>query len=169
MFHIIFSLLIFSLAYHTQELATSSQLLKTFPFILLYAGKDTLKGKWFQKQKDPIFGNELKNLIKNNKVDVKPKVTQVIDHEVQFKDNTRRTFTSIIWATGFVPYYDWMAIEGVTSDDEKPIHNRGITNIKGLYFIGLPWQYQRGSALICGVSLDANYLIPVIISNISKA
>ncbi|MCK0473710.1 NAD(P)/FAD-dependent oxidoreductase [Halalkalibacter sp. APA_J-10(15)] len=138
-------------------------------FGLLYAGKDTLKGKWFQKQKDPIFGNELKNLIKHNKVDVKPKVTQVIDDEVQFKDNTRRTFTSIIWATGFVPSYDWMTIEGVTSDDGKPIHNRGITNIKGLYFIGLPWQYQRGSALICGVSLDANYLIPIIISNISKA
>ena len=137
-------------------------------FGLLFAGKDSLKGKWFQKQNDPIFGNELKKLIRNRKVDVKPKVTHVNDAEVHFKDNTRRKFTSIIWSTGFVPSYDWINIEGVISNDGKPIHTRGITHIKGLYFIGLPWQYQRGSALICGVSLDAKYLVPTIISNVSK-
>ncbi|WP_078393764.1 flavin-containing monooxygenase [Shouchella patagoniensis] len=138
-------------------------------FGLLYAGKNTLKGKWFQKQNDPIFGKELKKLIRNRKVDVKPKVTHVNDTEVHFKNNTRRKFTSIIWSTGFVPSYDWINIEGVISNDEgKPIHTRGITNIKGLYFIGLPWQYQRGSALICGVSLDAEYLVSTIILNMSK-
>lgn len=137
-------------------------------FGLLFAGKDSLKGKWFQKQNDPIFGKELKKLIRSRKVDVKPKVTHVNDAEVHFKDNTRRKFTSIIWSTGFVPSYDWINIEGVISNDGKPIHTRGITHIKGLYFIGLPWQYQRGSALICGVSLDAKYLVPTIISNVSK-
>ncbi len=135
-------------------------------FGLLYAGKDTLKGKWVQRRYDPIFGKELKNLIQNKKVDVKPKVTHVIDTEVQFKNNTRRKFSSIIWSTGFVPDYNWINVEGIISDDGHPIHNRGITDIKGLYFIGLPWQYQRGSALICGVSLDAKYLVPTIISNV---
>ncbi|MUK87850.1 SidA/IucD/PvdA family monooxygenase [Ornithinibacillus sp. L9] len=135
---------------------------------LLYAGEDTLKGKWFQKQNDPIFGKELKKLIKNKIVDVRPKVIQVSDTEVCFEDNTRKKFESIIWSTGFIPSYEWINIEGVISDDGKPIHKRGITKVNGLYFIGLPWQYQRGSGLICGVSLDANYLVPTIMSNVSK-
>jgi putative flavoprotein involved in K+ transport len=132
---------------------------------LLFAGKDTIKGSWFQKQNDPIFGKELKTLIQNKKVDVKPKAIQVSETEVLFEDGTQRDFKSIIWSTGFVPSYDWIHIEGVISDEGKPIHKRGITEIRGLYFIGLPWQYQRGSALICGVGRDAEHLLGSVLSN----
>ncbi|MBG9546929.1 flavin-containing monooxygenase [Cytobacillus firmus] len=132
---------------------------------LLFAGTDTIKGSWFQKQKDPIFGKELKTLIQNKKVDVKPKVLHVSGTEVLFGDGTQRNFESIIWSTGFVPSYEWIRIEDVVSDEGKPIHKRGITGIKGLYFIGLPWQYQRGSALICGVGKDAEYLLSAVLSN----
>ncbi|MEK3856211.1 NAD(P)-binding domain-containing protein [Cytobacillus sp. FSL H8-0458] len=135
---------------------------------LLFPGKDTIKGSWFQKQKDPIFGKELKTLIHNKKVDVKPKARQVSDTAVLFEDGTQRNFVSIIWSTGFVPSYDWIHIEGVISDEGIPIHKRGITEIRGLYFIGLPWQYQRGSALICGVGRDAEYLASVILSGRSQ-
>lgn len=128
---------------------------------LLYAGTNTLKGKWFRKQKDPIFGKELQTLIKNKKVTVKPRVVHVGDMGVVFEDQTLQKFDSIIWATGFVPSYEWIHIERVTQNG-KPVHNRGIADVKGLYFIGLPWQHQRGSALICGVSKDAEYLVPFI-------
>ncbi|MBY6051683.1 NAD(P)/FAD-dependent oxidoreductase [Cytobacillus firmus] len=131
---------------------------------LLFAGTDTIKGSWFQKQKDPIFGKELKTLIQTKKVDVKPKVLQVSGTEVLFGDGIQRNFESIIWSTGFVPSCEWIHIEGVVSAEGKPIHKRGITEIKGLYFIGLPWQYQRGSALICGVGRDAEYLASVVLS-----
>lgn len=132
---------------------------------LLHAGIDTLKGRWFKNLKDPIFGNELKGLIKNKKVYVKPKVIEVNNSEVIFEDHSRLKFDSIIWSTGFVPSYDWIKIKEVISTDGKPIHTRGRTNSEGLFFIGLPWQYQRGSGLICGVSKDAEYLIPIILSN----
>ncbi|MFC5735551.1 flavin-containing monooxygenase [Cytobacillus gottheilii] len=128
---------------------------------LLYAGADTIKGKWFRKQKDPIFGKELQTLIKNQKITVKPRVVQVGDKGVVFEDQTLQKFDSIIWATGFVPSYEWIQIEHVTHNG-KPVHNRGIADVKGLYFIGLPWQHQRGSALICGVSKDAEYLAQFI-------
>ena len=32
----------------------------------------------------------------------------------------------------------------------------------GLYFIGLPWMYTRGSATLGGVSKDASYLTNII-------
>ncbi|WP_088101975.1 flavin-containing monooxygenase [Halalkalibacter urbisdiaboli] len=135
---------------------------------LLYAGVDTKRGKWFKKQKDPIFGKELKGYIKNKQVQLKPKVVSVIGKEVVFEDHSRQTFDTVIWATGFVPSYEWISIEGVKDSDGKPIHKRGISEIDGLYFLGLPWQYQRGSALICGVSHDANYLLSHILTNLQK-
>ncbi|MCY8034297.1 flavin-containing monooxygenase [Bacillus sonorensis] len=129
---------------------------------LLYAGVDTKKGRWFRKQNDPIFGKELKTLIVNRKINVKPKVVSVKGNEILFEDHSKDSFNNIIWSTGFFPSYEWIDIEGVTSSNGRPIHNRGISPIKGLYFIGLPWQYQRGSALICGVGRDAKYLISFI-------
>jgi len=40
----------------------------------------------------------------------------------------------------------------------KPIHRRGITSAPGLYFLGLSWQWTRGSALIGWVGRDAGFL-----------
>ncbi|QNK89133.1 NAD(P)-binding domain-containing protein [Sporosarcina sp. resist] len=132
-------------------------------FGLLYAGVNTKKGSWFRKQSDPIFGYKLKTLITERKVNVKPKVVRVEGNEVLFEDNSVHSFENIVWSTGFIPSYDWIRIDGVTSSNGKPVQERGISPIKGLYFIGLPWQYQRGSALICGVDRDAKHLIPYII------
>ncbi|WP_243355233.1 flavin-containing monooxygenase [Bacillus litorisediminis] len=131
-------------------------------FGLLHAGIDTKKGKWFQKQSDPIFGKELKSLLAQKKITLKPRVEKIQSNEVIFADKSKQSIRNIIWATGFTPSYDWIDIDGVTSRDGKPIHKRGLSPVKGLYFIGLPWQYQRGSALICGVGRDAKFLISYV-------
>lgn len=130
---------------------------------ILYSDKDSLRGKWFQKQSDPILGSELKELLIDGKVRQKPTIISVKDKEVIFQDNSKQTFDNIVWSTGFIPEYSWISIEGVISPNGKPIHKRGITSAKGLFFLGLPWQYQRGSALICGVRLDATYLLPYLL------
>jgi putative flavoprotein involved in K+ transport len=41
--------------------------------------------------------------------------------------------------------------------------------VEGLFFIGLPWQRQRGSALVCGVGRDAEYLLSFIKDALRKA
>jgi putative flavoprotein involved in K+ transport len=38
------------------------------------------------------------------------------------------------------------------------VHRRGVTGSPGLYFLGLPWQHTRGSALLGWVKDDAEYL-----------
>jgi putative flavoprotein involved in K+ transport len=40
----------------------------------------------------------------------------------------------------------------------KPIHRDGITDVPGLYFIGLPWMSNRASAFIWGAWRDAERL-----------
>ena len=39
-----------------------------------------------------------------------------------------------------------------------PIHTRGVTSAAGLYFLGLPWQHTRGSALLGWVQDDARHI-----------
>ena len=48
-------------------------------------------------------------------------------------------------------------IPGVIRDG-KVVHQRGVTGVPGLYFLGLSWQHTRGSALLGFVDDDAAYL-----------
>lgn len=65
--------------------------------------------------------------------------------------------TSIIWATGYAQDFGWIETDAF---DEKgrPVHERGVSRVPGLYFIGLPWLSRRASSFIWGVWHDADYL-----------
>lgn len=65
--------------------------------------------------------------------------------------------TSVVWATGYSTDYSWVDIP-VFTPDGKPRHHEGITDIPGLYFIGLPWQVNLSSSFIFGVKNDADML-----------
>lgn len=128
----------------------------------LYAGTDTKRGAWFRKQGDSIFGFEFRNLIQNGRVRVKPRVVDVQGDRTVFLDGSNMVVKNIIWSTGFAPDYKWLEIKGALDEKGEPLHYRGVSSVKGLFFIGLPWQRQRGSALVCGVGRDAEYLLPFI-------
>lgn len=64
--------------------------------------------------------------------------------------------TTIIWATGFENDYAWLDLPVV--QDGKPQHKRGVTDVTGFYFVGLPWLSRRGSAFIWGVWHDAKFV-----------
>lgn len=83
---------------------------------------------------------------------------QAQGNEITFSDYSKRNVKNIIWSTGFIPEYGWIDIEGILDEKGVPLHKRGVSAIQGLYYMGLPWQYQRGSALICGVGRDAEFL-----------
>jgi putative flavoprotein involved in K+ transport len=70
---------------------------------------------------------------------------------------------SIIWATGFAPSFDFVHVP-VFDGQGRPIHKRGVSGVDGLYFLGLPWQHTRGSALLGWVGRDAHYLAERIAS-----
>ena len=64
---------------------------------------------------------------------------------------------SIIWATGYALDFGWLKVDAF---DEKgrPAHDRGVTAVPGLYFLGLSWLSRRASPFIWGVWHDAEYL-----------
>ena len=64
---------------------------------------------------------------------------------------------AIIWATGYAVDYSWLKAD-VFDEQGKPVHQRGVSQEPGIYFLGLPWQSHRGSSFIWGVWHDAKYL-----------
>jgi putative flavoprotein involved in K+ transport len=63
----------------------------------------------------------------------------------------------VIWATGYRPDYSWLDAPVIDAESQVR-HRRGLTDLPGLYFLGLYWQWTRGSALIGWVGDDAEYL-----------
>ncbi|RBP30409.1 MULTISPECIES: flavin-containing monooxygenase [Bacillus] len=129
---------------------------------LLYAEIHTKRGRWFQKRKDPIFGFEGKELIRSGAIKLQGKVVSVSGNNIMFQNGGTYSAQSIIWSTGFVQDYKWIEIEKAVNMNGFPNHTMGMSPVRGLYYIGLPWQSQRGSALICGVGKDAVYLLSEI-------
>ena len=63
----------------------------------------------------------------------------------------------MIWATGFT--LDHSFVQAPIFDGVGRVeHRRGVTSVPGLYFLGLPWQHTRGSALLGWVKDDAQYI-----------
>jgi putative flavoprotein involved in K+ transport len=67
--------------------------------------------------------------------------------------------TSIIWATGFGNEYDWLKLP-VLDERREPLHERGVTQFPGIYFLGLRWLYKQKSGFLSfgGPAEDADYL-----------
>ena len=64
---------------------------------------------------------------------------------------------TIVWATGYRQDFSWLKAD-VFDDQNQPVHKKGVTNVNGVYFLGLPWLTMRGSSFIWGVWEDAKYL-----------
>ena len=80
-----------------------------------------------------------------------------VTHPLAQLDLAEAGVTTILWATGYVPDYGWIAFD--TFDEKgRPRHERGVSEVPGLYFLGLPWLSRRASSFIWGVWHDASYL-----------
>ncbi|KAA0956358.1 oxidoreductase [Planococcus sp. ANT_H30] len=107
------------------------------------------------KKTEPVIGTELKLLIESGKVIVKERAVAFQDQEVVFKDGSKIAVDNIIWATGFYFDYSWIDIPGVLDSQGKTVHQRAISPVEGIYFLGLPWLSRVGSAQINGINYDA--------------
>ncbi|MBP1153389.1 MULTISPECIES: NAD(P)/FAD-dependent oxidoreductase [unclassified Paenibacillus] len=130
---------------------------------MLQAHRRTVIGSWFRRQKDPVFGMELRKLVRKGSVTTKPRTVGISGDSICFADHTDVRVSNVVWATGFSSDYSWLAIPGALDSSGRPLHDRGVSPVTGLCFLGLPWQHTRGSALIGGVGEDASYVVSRII------
>jgi putative flavoprotein involved in K+ transport len=85
------------------------------------------------------------------------RAVDVAAREVCFADGGSVTPAAVIWATGFRLDHSFVEVP-VFDAGGRVVHERGVTSAPGLYFVGLPWQHTRGSALLGWVKDDAEFI-----------
>ncbi|WAL62489.1 MSMEG_0569 family flavin-dependent oxidoreductase [Thermocoleostomius sinensis] len=68
---------------------------------------------------------------------------------------------AVVWCTGYHADFSWVDVP-VFDGKGYPGHDRGVTSVRGLYFLGLPWLYTWGSGRFSGIARDATYLADYI-------
>jgi len=76
-------------------------------------------------------------------------------------DFARAGITTVIWSVGFRSDYRWIDLP-LFDGNGHPAHERGVSPVAGIYFLGLPWQYTWGSGRFSGVARDAGFLADCI-------
>jgi putative flavoprotein involved in K+ transport len=123
---------------------------------LMRVNTATRTGRRLQARGEFVIGTNRRRLRRAG-VRFRRRLVHAGGHTAHFADGGSLDTRVVIWATGYRPDYSWIAIPGVTSDG-RVVHRRGVTGVPGLYFVGLSWQYTRGSALLGFVGDDAAYL-----------
>lgn len=70
---------------------------------------------------------------------------------------------TVLWANGFRPDYGWISLP-VFDRAGWPVQVRGVTEVPGLYFVGVHWLHKRKSALLLGVGEDAEHVVSTIVA-----
>jgi putative flavoprotein involved in K+ transport len=113
-------------------------------------------GRRVQARGEFIIGTDRRRLQRAG-VRFRPRLVDAQGRTVRFADGSTLDAGTVIWATGYRSNYSWIQIPGVITDG-RIAHRRGVTEVPGLYFLGLTWQHTRGSALLGFVNDDAAHL-----------
>jgi putative flavoprotein involved in K+ transport len=107
-------------------------------------------------QRDFLIGKSIK-MAQQDSVLVTGRAAGAEGNVIFTSDGAAIEAAAVIWATGFRPDFSWIDAD-IFDNSGRPQQRRGVTPVPGLYFLGLPWQHTRGSALIGWVGRDAEYL-----------
>jgi putative flavoprotein involved in K+ transport len=118
------------------------------------------------KDRETLIGSSPRGARRQG-IDVRPRATGAQGATVSFADGSELAVDGVVWATGF--RLDHSLVKSPIHDDRGDIkHQRGVTDVPGLYFLGLSWQHTRGSALLGWVQDDAQYIAQRIAASVSR-
>ena len=115
------------------------------------------------RDRDTLIGSSTRDA-KRHGVEVKPRVVGASGGAVTFEDGSELDIDAVIWATGYRSEHGWINLP-VFDQNGGVLHRRGVTDVPGLFFLGLTWQHTRGSALLGWVKDDAEFIAERIAAN----
>jgi putative flavoprotein involved in K+ transport len=124
---------------------------------------------WYLKKTDgfPDRGQGIDKLQRKG-IRIKPKLEKANGRKAIFADQSSAEVDAVIWSIGYRDNSAWVSIPRTKDENGNFIHERGISPIAGLFFIGRPWQRSRGSAFIGGVGIDAEFIAQHVIQYLQK-
>src|SRR5690554_2955687 len=89
----------------------------------------------------------------------KRQVIQAEGDRITFEGGETETYDFVLFATGFKPNFDFIQIPEFENDLVQLRKQQGISQVPGLYFLGIPYQRSRSSQLIYGSQRDASFMV----------
>ena len=120
------------------------------------------------QHRETLIGSSPRAARRRHGIELCGRTDDVSGSEVRFSDGGRLSPGAVIWATGFELDHSFVQLP-VFDTDGRLVHQRGVTASPGLYFLGMPWQHTRGSALLGWVKDDAEYIADQIATLASTA
>ena len=117
---------------------------------------DSRLGRRMRARGELVIGTRLDDL-RSQGVELCGRVASASGAVIGTADGRELTPASVVWATGFRSDWWWVDLPGAVADGQV-VHQRGLTPVPGLCFLGLPWQHSRGSALLGFVNDDAEFI-----------
>ena len=114
-------------------------------------------GRRLQGGGETLIGSSPRAARRRHGIHLRGRAVDASGREVRFDDGSTLSPAAVIWATGFTLDHSFVQAPVLAADGQVK-HRRGVTEVPGLYFLGLPWQYTRGSALLGWVKDDAEYI-----------
>jgi putative flavoprotein involved in K+ transport len=123
---------------------------------------------WFRKRGGDLVIGTTWSDIESAGIASHPRLTAAHGRSAEFADGTVEDVAAVVWATGYRADYTWLDVPDVW-DGNRVSHVGGRTPAPGLWFIGLPWQRSRGSALLGFVGNDAAWLAGQVVAQVPTA
>jgi putative flavoprotein involved in K+ transport len=122
---------------------------------LLRVSRDSAVGRRLRRADPfPSRGHDTSRLVKAG-VRLVPRLVEARGQSARFENGVDEEISAVVWATGYRDDASWVHIPGVADSSGSFIETRGASPVPGLFFVGRSWQSTRGSALLLGVSRDA--------------
>ena len=112
--------------------------------------------KFLDSADEYVRQNELNLPLEHHAREILPDPSCVTDPILEL-DLKQANINTVIWASGFGLDYDWLQVN-TFNDQGRPVHKQGISDERGVYFLGLPYLTGRGSSFIWGVWYDAKHI-----------
>jgi putative flavoprotein involved in K+ transport len=134
---------------------------------LMRVSVDTRLGQRL-RYRDTLIGSSPRAARERHGIRLRERTVDAQGAEVLFADGSRLAPAAVIWASGFAVDHSFVRVP-VFDDAARLMHHRGVTCSPGLYFLGLTWQYTRGSALLGWVKHDAEFIADRIAAHAATA
>ena len=124
--------------------------------------------RMFDEELKPLFDGYIAAAAIDAPKDDRPPPDPFTPPVIAELDLDRAGVRSVLWATGYKLDFNWVELP-IFDEWGYPRHERGVTEHRGLYAVGLPWLYSEPSSVFAGVGADAAHIVEHIVRSRAAA
>ncbi len=111
---------------------------------------------------------QYKERIAAGKPDQQSMFTSFYERGVVWPSGTKEPVDTVIFATGYRPHLPYLQAIGALDAEGRPLHQAGISDVPGLYYVGLEGQRSFASATLRGVGPDAQFIVKQVLRHLKR-